>query len=71
MQYAINKQSEEITLQRWIMGYQDQFSFDEFKEKLGFNNNSLDNRTSHEILNNVKQILASFTDKEGDSHRNI
>lgn len=57
--YAVNEQTEERLMDRWIAVYQDRMSFDEFKEKLGIGTDSAkeENINVEDILDKVKGIL--------------
>ncbi|WP_066499877.1 hypothetical protein [Abyssisolibacter fermentans] len=58
IQYAFDQRVEELLMKRWIMHYQDQVSFDEFKKQLGANSKkNIDNRSAEQILEEVKKIL--------------
>lgn len=58
LSYIYEQRAEEQLMQRWIVKYQDQMGYDEFKQQMtqGIRNSS-DNRTSEEILEGVKAIL--------------
>gem|GEM_PF-1693020 len=56
---AYERKTEDLLMQRWMMHYEKEISFDEFKEKLMiYRNNS--NKTTDEILTDVKDIISSF-----------
>ena len=63
---AFEKKAEDILLQRWLLHYERSISFLGFKKELIYNPlNKQDNRTTEEIMTDVKEILESFK-KEGD-----
>lgn len=64
IQFACEKQEEELLFSRWVNGPQFQMSFDEFKQKL----KPPQFKKDEEILDEVKQILTLFErrGKDGD-----
>ena len=59
---AFEKQQEDLLIQRWILHYQGEMTFEEFKGKLKAVPAStfVDTRTEGEILDEVKDILGMF-----------
>lgn len=60
---AYEQKNEDLLMQRWMLHYQHEISFEEFKTKLGATTVQ-DNRTEEEILLEVKEILDSFKEVE-------
>lgn len=56
---AYEQKNEDLLMQRWMLHYQHEISFEEFKKRLG-TGVVQDNRTEEEILVEVKGILDSF-----------
>lgn len=56
---AYEQRNEDLLMQRWMLHYQDEISFEEFKTRLEAGAVQ-DNRTEEEILLEVKEILDSF-----------
>lgn len=57
---AYEQRNEDMLMQRWIMHYQAEMSFDEFKARLGVAKEAKNNKTEEEILKEVKEIIDSF-----------
>lgn len=56
---AYEERANDLLMQRWMLHYQNEISFGEFKNKLGavkVNNN----KTEEEILGDVKNIIDNF-----------
>lgn len=56
---AYEQRNEDLLMQRWMLHYQHEISFEEFKTRLGATTVQ-DNRTEEEILLEVKEILDFF-----------
>lgn len=56
---AYEQKNEDLLMQRWMLHYQHEISFEKFKTRLG-TGVVQDNRTEEEILVEVKGILDSF-----------
>lgn len=57
---AYRMKNEEMLFSRWVASYQDQFSFNEFKSKIGISNapkQEMREETEEEILGKVRGIL--------------
>lgn len=61
IQLAWRKDHEELLRERWIHGTQDSYqgrmSFDEFKARMIYKVETVDNQTPEQILSKVKKIL--------------
>ena len=56
--YAINEELEEKLYMRWIAGYQQSISYEEFKHEIGVSSRQInDNRTAEMILQSVREII--------------
>ena len=55
--HALKEKNEELLLTRWMIGYQDSLTFEEFKRDLGVYQVQ-DDRSEEEILDMVKGILS-------------
>ena len=56
---AYKKRMNDILMKRWIIHYEKEMTFDEFKEKLK-KRQVKDNRSKEEILEEVEDILISY-----------
>jgi hypothetical protein len=66
--YVYEQHIDEQLYFRWVVGFQDKISYEEFKsEMLVSKNKTNDNRSSTEILDMVRQIL----DKRGATRGDI
>lgn len=61
---AYEQRNEDLLMQRWMLHYQDEISFEEFKTRLEAGAVQ-DNRAVEEILLEVKGVLDTFN-KAGD-----
>lgn len=59
---AYESRADEILLQRWMLHYEGEISFTEFKEKLMVHRTNT-NKTEEEILTDVKNIIDTFNEK--------
>lgn len=56
---AYEERMNDILMKRWIIHYEKEMTFDEFKEKLK-KRQVKDNRSKEEILEEVEDILISY-----------
>ena len=56
IEYALGQRTEELLYQRWLVRFQFEMSFDEFKLKL----KPVKLKDETEILEDVEKILSSF-----------
>lgn len=57
IKYALDAELEDRLYMRWVMAFQKEMSFGEFKEKVGGGNKTEDDRTADEILAVVRGII--------------
>jgi len=53
------KKNENLLMQRWVLHYQGEMSFQDFKDKL-VSHRTKDNKTEEEIFKEVKDIINTF-----------
>lgn len=59
--FALEQACEENLMNRWINGYQQDMSFDEFKEKVGFVKESDKQEVKKESVDNIlADVLSKF-----------
>ena len=56
---AFEERTHDLLMTRWMLNYEREMSFTEFKNKL-MTGNIQDHKTKEEILSSVKEILDSF-----------
>ncbi len=56
IKFAYDKNIEDKLFLRWVVGYQTQMTFTDFKENM-YSASKVDNRSKEEILADVKDIL--------------
>ena len=59
---AYESRADEILLQRWILHYENEMSFNDFKKELMVHRTTI-NKTEEEILTDVKDIIDTFNEK--------
>lgn len=59
---AYESRTEDLLMQRWMLHYEGEISFTEFKEKLMVHRTAT-NKTEEEILTDVKNIIDTFNEK--------
>lgn len=59
---AYESRTEDLLMQRWMLHYEGEISFTEFKEKLMVHRTNT-NKTEEEILTDVKDIIDTFNEK--------
>ena len=57
LKYALDAETDEKLFMRWVIGYQFDMGFDEFKAEVTTVKTVDDDRTAEEILNSVKEII--------------
>lgn len=57
LKYALDAETDDKLFMRWVIGYQFDMGFDEFKENVTTVQTVEDNRTAEEILDSVKEII--------------
>ena len=57
LKYALDAETDEKLFMRWVIGYQFDMGFDEFKAEVTTVKTVDDDRTAEEILNAVKEII--------------
>jgi len=56
---AHESRTDDLLMQRWVLHYQDEMSFQDFKDKL-ITYRTKNNKTEEEILIDVKNIINTF-----------
>lgn len=57
---TIKQQAEEMLMQRWIVNYEKEMSFDEFKSKLGIKSTTTEQKDIESILEDAESIINLF-----------
>jgi len=56
---AHESRTDDLLMQRWVLHYQGEMSFQDFKDKL-VSHRTKNNKTEKEILKEVKDIITTF-----------
>lgn len=59
---AYESRTEDLLMQRWMLHYEGEMSFSEFKERIMMHRTAT-NKTEEEILKDVKDIIDTFNEK--------
>lgn len=58
--YVLEQRLEELILERWIHGFQDKMSIQEFKEKIGYGSFTAKNVTKEDVENILNDVINAF-----------
>lgn len=60
LEYARDQEDELKIYARWVVGYQQQIAYDEFKNNLRQKATANDTRSADEILQEVQKLMEAF-----------